>query len=157
MLRISRPLVAVLGISIIIIAAFSLWWFSPVLFPVDDTEPEEETNFTVLLSGVLQEVDSVHKGSGTVQLVESNLGHQSIRFIDVSITDGPDLYVYLSKQSSFSGIYDGPGEYVSLGRTLTVTGNFTASIPDSVDGTEYTSVLIWCQAFSVLFTYAVLE
>ncbi len=155
--RISRPLIAALVIAVIAISAFSLWWFSPVLFPVDQTEPEDETEFTVLLSGNLQEVDSVHKGSGTVQLVESNIGSQSVRFVDVSITDGPDLYIYLSKQSSFSGIYDGPGEYVSLGRTLKVTGNFTASVPDGVDGTEYASVLVWCQSFSVLFTYAVLD
>ena len=52
-----------------------------------------------------------HTGSGTVQLAQSDAGNQSIFFIDVHITNGPDLYVYLSKKNGFSDIYDDPGEY----------------------------------------------
>jgi hypothetical protein len=89
--------------------------------------------------------------------VESDTGSQAVRFIDVSITDGPDLYVYLSKKSSFSSAYDDPGEYVNLGQNPAVTGNFTVLIPSHINGTEYASVLIWCLRFTVLFTYAILE
>lgn len=149
--RISRPLIVASVLAVIAIGAFGWWSFSPMLLPPDQSE------FTVLLSGSLQDVDASHTGSGTVQLVQSDTGSQSIRFIDVSIISGPDLYVYLSKKSSFSGIYDDAGEYVSLGLTPAVTGSFTVSISDNIDGTDYASVLIWCQAFAVLFTYAVLE
>jgi hypothetical protein len=151
MSRISRPLIVALGIAAIVIGAISWWSFSPMLLP------PEQSEFTVLLSGSLQEVDTSHTGSGTVQLVHSDTGSQSIRFIDVSITSGPDLYVYLSKKSSFSGVDDDAGEYVSLGLTPAITGDFTVPIPDNIDGTDYASVLIWCQAYAVLFTYAILE
>ncbi|MFQ5834117.1 MAG: DM13 domain-containing protein [Candidatus Thorarchaeota archaeon] len=151
MSRISRPLIVALGIAVIVIGTISWWSFSPMLLP------PEQPEFTVLLSGSLQEVDASHTGSGTVQLVQSDTGNQSILFIDVFITSGPDLYVYLSNKSSFSGIYDDPGEYVSLGLTPAVTGSFTVPIPENINGTDYASVLIWCQAYAVLFTYAVLE
>jgi hypothetical protein len=75
----------------------------------------------------------------------------------VSFTDGPDLYVYLSKKNSFSSAYDDAGEYVSLGLTPAVAGNFSAAIPDHVNGADYASVLIWCRIYAVLFTYALLE
>ncbi|MFW9893360.1 MAG: DM13 domain-containing protein [Candidatus Thorarchaeota archaeon] len=152
---ISRPMIAAIGVAAIVIVAFGVLAFSLAFMPLGNTTPPGETEYTVLLSGSLQEVDSAHTGSGTVQLVESDTGSQAIRFIDVSITNGPDLYVYLSKKSSFSGISDDPGEYVSLGLTPAVTGNFTVSIPDTVNGQDYASVLIWCQAFAVLFTYAI--
>jgi hypothetical protein len=151
MSRISRQSLVALGIAAIVIGAIGWWSFSSTFLPPGQPQ------FTVLLSGSLQDVDASHTGSGNVQLVQSDTGSQSILFIDVSITSGPDLYVYLSKKSSFSGIYDDAGEYVSLGLTPAVTGNFTVSIPDNIDGTDYASVLIWCQAFAVLFTYAVLE
>jgi hypothetical protein len=147
-----------LGVAVIAIVVLGLWLISPNFLPSPTLDQDlEHTDNTILLSGPLQQVDSSHTGSGTVQLAQSDAGNQSIFFIDVSFTDGPDLYVYLSKKSSFSGISDDPGEYVNLGRTLIVTGTFSKAIPDSINGTDYSSVLIYCREYSVLFTYAILE
>ncbi|MHA2361949.1 MAG: DM13 domain-containing protein [Candidatus Thorarchaeota archaeon] len=164
MARISRPLKAVLGVVVIAIIAISWYLASPIFLPGpsldDDSELDEDleqSEVTVLLSGTLQQVDMGHTGSGIVQLVQSDLGNQSIFFINVSITNGPDLYVYLSEQNSFSGINDGPGEFVSLGLVPAVIGTFSVAIPNHVNGTDYASVLIWCLRFTVLFTYAILS
>jgi hypothetical protein len=153
MSEVSRPMLAAVGVAAIVIVAVGLLSFSLLSTP----GPSDELGNTVLLSGTLQNVDEVHQGSGTVQLVELETGGQAIRFIDVSITEGPDLYVYLSKKSSFASAYDDAGEYSNLGLTPAITGNFTVPIPSQVDGTEYASVLIWCQTYAVLFTYAVFE
>ena len=103
-------------------------------------------------------MDSAHRGSGTVQLIKKGVGNYSIYFINVSIVSGPDLYVYLSKKSSFSGIRDSPGEYVDLGELPALSGTFEVEIFEYMGLIEdYKSVLIWCLPYSVVFTYASLN
>jgi hypothetical protein len=149
---------AVLGVAVITVVVLGLWLISPNFFPSPSLNQDlEHTNNTILLSGSLQQVDAGHTGSGTVQLAQSNAGNQSVFFIDVTFTDGPDLFVYLSMKDSFSGTRDDPGEFTNLGRTPAVSGTFAISIPDHINGTDYLSVLIYCREYSVLFTYAILE
>lgn len=159
MSEVSRPMLAAVGVAAIIIVAFGVLSFSILSMPpgTTTTAPTGDLEYTILFSGTLQDVDASHQGNGIVQLVELDSGGQEILFIDVSITNGPDLYVYLSKKSSFASSSDDPGEYSNLGQMPAVTGNFTVHIPSQVDGTEYASVLVWCLQFSVLFTYAVFE
>jgi hypothetical protein len=154
----SRPLKGILGIAVVAVSILSLWLVAPYFVQGPSMDQDlDDPEVTILLSGTLQEVDTGHKGSGTVQLAQSSAGNQSIFFIDVTITNGPDLYVYLSKVNSFSGVRSDPGEFVSLGIVPAAEGTFSVALPDTMDGSEYASVLIWCQAFSVLFTYAILE
>ena len=58
--------------------------------------------------------------------------------------DVSDLYVYLSTD-------EGASDYVSLGTLKANMGNQNYEIPSDVDVAKYSKVLIWCQAFSVLF------
>jgi len=64
-----------------------------------------------------------------------------------SISDGPDLKVYLSKS-------DSPTEFVNLGN-LVPTAVYT--IPQQVDLNEYKYVLIHCQQYNHLFAIALLN
>jgi len=158
MVNLSGPLKVASGVAVIAILIVGWWLISPNFLPGpsmdQDLEPAEAI---VLLSGSLQEVNAGHKGSGIVQLAQYDTENQSIFFQNVTITNGPDLYVFLSKSSSFSGTDSDPGQFVSLGVLPAVRGTFSVAVPDDINGTDYASVLIWCQAFSVLFTYAILE
>ncbi|MFW9773958.1 MAG: DM13 domain-containing protein [Candidatus Thorarchaeota archaeon] len=112
---------------------------------------------TILLKGTFVEFDSSHYGSGTTQIVLLSNGNRQLQFIDVEIANGPDLYVYLSDKSTFSSIYENPGNYVDLGRLHFNTGNFSINIAETTSLNNIMSVLIWCKQFSVSFTYAILN
>ena len=75
--------------------------------------------------------------------------HRILRLENCKSTNGPDLYVYLSKDAR--SISDG---YIELGRLKGNIGNQNYHIPDDVNLGEYSYALIWCKQFSVLFGYA---
>jgi len=61
-----------------------------------------------------------------------------------SISSGPDLKVYLSKAAT-------PNEFVTLGNLTSAT---VYSIPQTVDVSTYSHVLIHCQQYNHLFAIA---
>jgi len=63
---------------------------------------------------------------------------------DFSISSGPDLKVYLSKAAT-------PNDFVTLGNLTSAT---VYSIPQSVDVSAYSHVLIHCQQYNHLFAIA---
>jgi hypothetical protein len=69
---------------------------------------------------------------------------------DLVVTNGPDLYVYLSTDKSAS-------DSVGLGKLKANIGNQNYLIPAGTDLSKYDTVLIWCRAFSVLFGSAELK
>lgn len=103
--------------------------------------------------GSFVEVDFVHKGYGDVSIMHTVEGKPFVRFENFRVTNGPDLYVYLSKSDNPR---DDIGDFINLGRLKGNEGNQNYEIPQGVDVSEYKSVIIWCKAFSVLFSYALL-
>jgi hypothetical protein len=95
---------------------------------------------TLLATGTF--VSGAHATSGTVKLYGKN-GDKSLVFQNFQTDSGPDLYVYLSKNT-------GNNEFVSLGR-LPGNGNFSVEVPAGVDTDRLSTVLIWCRQFSVHF------
>lgn len=67
-----------------------------------------------------------------------------------SSSNGPDLYVYLSKEVQ-------PVNYISLGRLQAVTGNQEYAISGSPEFSQYKYALIHCQRFNHLFGVAELR
>jgi len=70
-----------------------------------------------------------------------------LRFENLNTINGPDLRIYLS-----SGL--NAGDFVDLGPIRATEGNVNYPIPAGTDLTKYKNALIWCRAFSVLFSYA---
>jgi hypothetical protein len=105
-------------------------------------------------------VDPIHKGSGTVYLLPNLLGDQKSESLllfpeHTKITQGPDLYVYLSPSDNPKEDY---GEYLDLGLLKGNIGGQSYVIPQSIQELDkYKTVIIDCKQFSVLFTYAALE
>ncbi len=99
--------------------------------------------------------DGIHNADGIAKLLavhDDQSEHRLLRLEDFRSTNGPDLYVYLSKDAK--SVSDG---YVDLGRLKSNIGNQNYHIPDDADLAEYSYVLIWCKQFSVLFGYAELQ
>ena len=94
--------------------------------------------------------DGIHNAEGQVKLLRLNDSTNFLRLEDFKATNGPDLYVYLSTDKSAS-------DFVNLGRLKGNVGNQNYEIPNGTDLSKYDTVLIWCQAFSVLFGSAELE
>ena len=94
--------------------------------------------------------DGIHNALGQVKVLELNDSTNFLRLEDFKATNGPDLYVYLSTDKSAS-------DFVNLGRLKGNVGNQNYEIPEGTDLSKYPTVLIWCQAFSVLFGSAELE
>ncbi len=120
----------------------------PTVDPDADAESGADAGPVVLRSGTFVDGDAIHRGSGSVSIVDD--GEQVLLVFgdDVSITPGPDLFVYLSP----NGPGEDLGEFVSLGTLTADTGAQAYVLPDNID--DYRTVVIWCRAFSITFATA---
>jgi hypothetical protein len=94
--------------------------------------------------------DGIHNAEGQVKVIKLSNGSNFLRLEDFRSTNGPDLYVYLSPDKSNS-------DFVNLGKLKGNVGDQNYKIPEGTDLSKYDTVLIWCQAFSVLFGSAELD
>jgi len=90
-----------------------------------------------------------HDVEGRALLIEEN-GKQILRFEDFDTVNGPALYIYLSSDL-------GTGDFVNLGEIKATKGSVNYEIPAGTDVSKYNKVLVWCEPFSVLFSYAELK
>ncbi|MBI5153284.1 MAG: DM13 domain-containing protein [Parcubacteria group bacterium] len=91
-----------------------------------------------------------HRAEGIVKLLTIG-GKKFIRFEDdFSVTNGPDLFVYLGN----NGVYD---PNTRLGALKGNVGSQNYEIPSAVDVGNYNEVWVWCRAFSVPFGKAILQ
>ncbi len=67
-----------------------------------------------------------------------------------SVSNGPDLKVYLSKEMQ-------PINFVKLGSLKSTNGNQVYLIPNNIKVTDYPYALIHCEQYNHLFGYALLR
>jgi len=174
-LRTSRSAQAALAVALVAAGAFGWWTISPLFLTTTLHEdlparasatvaPTATAAATTALSapsatptgphvlamGQLQRVDDLHRGTGPVALVELE-GKTFLRFENVAIQNGPDLHVYLAR--GMGGAYDG-GRDLYLGALKATNGSFNYELPAGTSVADYKSVVVWCRAFTVLFTWA---
>ena len=94
--------------------------------------------------------DGIHNAEGLAKVIQLDNAGVILRLENFKATNGPDLYVYLATDNSAS-------DFVNLGRLKGNIGNQNYDIPEGTDFSKYHTVLIWCQAFSVLFGSAELQ
>ena len=88
-------------------------------------------------------------------MVDLAAGGRKLTFTDFETDNGPDLRVYLVRGAVQS---DGDvDDVVDLGRLKGNVGNQQYAIPEGTDLTAYSTVVIWCRAFSVSFAQAELR
>lgn len=89
--------------------------------------------------------DGIHNAQGSARVLNLEDGSAVLRLEDFSVTNGPDLYVYLSTTDK------GASDFVDLGRLKANAGNQNYDIPSGTDLSKYDNVVIWCKSFSVYF------
>lgn len=142
-----------------IFGAFMWWAFSPLLFDTvaNDKIVVSQTD-EVLGSGQFKDADRAHKGSGDAKLVKRADGIVEIQLADFEVTNGPDLVVYVSSSTNIEKSSDVTNStWTNIGKLKGNKGNQIYQLADIVNIDDVKSVVIWCEAFSVLFSAAVLN
>lgn len=103
----------------------------------------------MMYSGTFKDADEKHKASGMAKTVEGEDGLY-LRFEEFEATNGPDLYVYLTKEGQETK------EGIELGKLKGNKGNQNYKIPDGTDLEMYNQVVIWCKSFDEDFGYAMM-
>jgi len=112
-------------------------------------EQAQSAMFTGAFTRDLAGSDFLHWGEGTISVTPTQIIHEG------SLAPGPDYKLYLvaefvEDEASFEAI---KADALQLGDIKTFDG-FLLDIPADVDPEQFTTVLIWCEAFSEFITAA---
>ena len=116
-----------------------------------------ETEILTAKQGQFVDADFFHKGSGEAKIISYSDGKNILRFENFDITNGPDLFVYLSDSATPGGNIESLGNFLDLGMLKGNKGNQNYDLPAQIDLEKYKSVVIWCKQFGILFPYAILQ
>ncbi len=121
----------------------------PIPSPSSKVNPTNNSvSSMVLKSGSFK--NGVHTVSGMVKIIKVD-DKNVLSFENFNTDNGPDLFVYMIKNSSGT---PSENDFINLGSLKTTNGNFNYDIPANVNINDYQSVSIWCKSFSVKFGYA---
>ncbi len=96
--------------------------------------------------------------TGTARIV-SEAGHRYLE-LDAAFSvseQGPDLHVLLDSSAQPPKSYSSATSVVNLGKLTRYSGSQRYAIPDSVQISDFNSVVIWCQTANATFGYAPLQ
>jgi hypothetical protein len=129
--------------------------FPAAVAPVPAQSADGPAAPVALSSGQFGEIDSIHKGSGVATIFKLSDGKHVLRFEDFKVTNGPDLYVYLSSHPAprDSGqLHEGTAFEVAVLKGNIGSQNY--ELPANLDLSQFKSVVIYCKRFSVVFSTA---
>ena len=96
-----------------------------------------------------------HEARGEAAAIELATGERVLTLTGFEVDNGPDLRVYLvAGPAGSEGEVD---DFVDLGALKGNVGDQQYAIPPVVDLERYSTAVIWCRAFSVLFARAPLR
>lgn len=130
-------------------------YFLPILTapPAPDAALLEEKAQAALYSATftreLEGSDFAHWGEGTVSLTQSEIVHQG------RLAPGPDYKLYLVKEfvETEEQFLAQKQSAIQIGDIKTFDG-FALTVPESVNISDYSTVVVWCEAFSEFITAA---
>lgn len=114
---------------------------------MNEDMPDSTESPVVVAQGMFMDADSFHQGSGTATIYQLTDGSHVLRFEDFSVTNGPDLHVFLLQGESMDGALD-------LGSIKGNLGDQNYDIPAGTDVSAFTGVSIYCVPFHVTFSTA---
>ncbi|MCG8347659.1 MAG: DM13 domain-containing protein [Chloroflexales bacterium] len=118
-------------------------------------ESAAPTEPVALSVGNFTRIDSLHAAEGTATIYQLPDGSHLLRLEEFNATNGPDLFIGLSghPEPRDSAELHNQG-YFELERLKGNQGNQNYEIPADLDLSQYQSVVIYCKAFSVVFSTA---
>ena len=108
------------------------------------------TEARITQRGSFRGADDFHFGRGDAQIIRTATGSYVLRFENFSVRNGPDLYVYLSRDETGRRVE----EALNLGRWRATDGAFNYELPATIDLASIKSVVVWCRQFTTLFAHA---
>lgn len=120
-----------------------------------DKEMEEEMPeaaadaWVQVANGSFVDADAFHQGSGTATIFQQG-DTRILRLEDFEVTNGPDLHVLLVENSDGGDM----GNYFDLGELKGNVGSQNYEIPDDLDLSQFSGIMIYCQPFHVNFSTA---
>jgi prepilin signal peptidase PulO-like enzyme (type II secretory pathway) len=122
---------------------------APFASGVKSAEPRN----VLLRAGMFESVR--HSASGKAMAIELAEGGRVLTLTNFDVDNGPDLRVYLVADPATT---EGEvSDFIDLGGLKGNRGNQQYEIPANVRVESYSTVVIWCRAFSVLFARAPLK
>lgn len=109
----------------------------------------ESANYTSEFRRDLKDSDALHWGEGKVSVASGSISHLG------KLAPGPDYKLYLSPVFVETEV-----EFNRLKAQMALVGdvktfnNFLVQVPPSVNPSEYTSVIVWCETFGEFITSA---
>lgn len=130
-------------------------YFLPILTAPDSPdmamleERAQSALFTAEFIRDLEGSDFLHWGEGKVSITDSQIIHEG------SLAPGPDYKLYLVPEfvEDEEGFLAIKSDAMQVGDIKTFEG-FLVDVPEDLDLTKYTTVLVWCEAFSEFITAA---
>lgn len=142
------------------VAGNAFWYLASPLWIDREVNEALPADFmaTAVREGRFRDADLAHRGEGRAQILRSGAGTALVRLTEFTVTNGPDLKVWLVKADDPQSSGDvKQSEWVSLGPLKGNKGDQTYIIPSGTDVDAYGSVVIWCEQFGVLFSSAPLS
>ena len=137
----------------VLVTGFLVWflWFALSPLVIDKVVKDENqlssnisnSEIPAIYEGSFTDADNFHKVSGTAKIISQG-GKKYLRLENFEATNGPDLYVYVSKDKTND-------DFVNLGKLKGNIGDQNYELKEDVNFDEYNNVLIWCRTFHVLF------
>lgn len=130
------------------ILAIPAWYLgSPLFIVTRANEPRPQDAMTIVATGRFADGDPGHRNSGDAILLTDG-ARFVLRFENFSVTNGPDIHVFLAKGPRYAA-----GD-VDLGPVKATQGASNYDVPSTVNAREYRYVIIWCVPFRVQFGQA---
>jgi hypothetical protein len=97
----------------------------------------------------LADSDALHWGEGTVSITARNI------VLDGELAPGPDYKLYLSPEfvETEADFHRLKPRMARIGDVKTFR-NFAVPVPEPVDPSRYTTVIVWCETFGQFITAA---
>jgi Electron transfer DM13 len=152
----SQRRVTLVVIAILAVVALPLVWYLASPLIRNQTVNEARPSAAASLTGTFGVVDSIHRGEGTARILTLPNGQRVLRLDDdFRVTNGPDLYVYLSGHPAprTSGDLHTAGDF----EVAVLKGNIGGQnydLPSDLDLTRFRSVVIYCRRFTTVFSTA---
>lgn len=152
-----HPFVAA-GVALIAVAALGVAWylFSPYFIRTRLVESPGAiaAGATRVARGTFSDRDAIHRGSGTATLYRTPSGGAQLQLQHFRVTNGPDLYVYLTPHAAPNTHDDVVRDALQVGRLKASEGAFAYDLPAGIDPSKYRAAVIYCLQFSVIFSVA---
>jgi len=148
-------------LGLIVVLALAWYLGSPLVLNRSVAEALPTTVATEprpIAQGSFGIVDGIHHGQGTASLLDVTDGTRVLRFSDFAVTNGPDLYVYLSANPAprtGAQLHEGGAFEVAALKGNAGDQNYTLPADLNLDDFEW--VVIYCRRFSVVFSSAPLR